>query len=88
MEPGHLLHSALSCPSSRHPSVPAAQQLIILSHNNIVRAAHWADHRWNAELLDNPTKLHIFIPDTGTQARNQLGTPGGAKSFPRVAKIF
>jgi len=36
MEPGHLLHSALICPSSanarhlksRHPSVPAAQQLI------------------------------------------------------------
>jgi len=36
MEPGHLLHSALTCPSSanarrfksRHPFVPAAQQLI------------------------------------------------------------
>jgi len=24
----------------------------------------------------------------GVQARSQLGTPGGAKSFPRGAKIF
>jgi len=27
-------------------------------------AAHWEDHQWNAEWLDNPTRLHIFIPDT------------------------
>ena len=41
-EPGHLLHSALIRPSSanvrrlqsRHPFVPAAQQLISLSDNN------------------------------------------------------
>ena len=43
MEPGHLLHSALTRPSSadarrlksRHPFVPAALQLIISSDNNI-----------------------------------------------------
>jgi len=33
---------------SRHTFVPAAQQLISLSDNNI-HAAHWADHQWNAE---------------------------------------
>jgi len=61
MEPGHLLHSALARPSSavarrlksRHPFVPAAQQLVSFSDNNI-RAAQWADHQWNAEWADNP----------------------------------
>jgi len=43
MEPGHLLHLALTRPLSadardlklRHPLVPAAQHLISLSDNNI-----------------------------------------------------
>ena len=73
MEPGHLLQSELTClPSadarrleSRHPFVPAAQQLISLSDNNNIGAAHWADHQWNAEWADNPTIFRIFIPDTG-----------------------
>ena len=64
MESGNLLHSALTRPSSanawrlksKHPFVPAAQQLISASDNNI-RAAQWAD---------NPTRLRFFIPDTGT----------------------
>jgi len=72
MEPGHLLHSALTRPSSanarrlklRHPFVPAAQQLISSSDNNNLRAAQWADHQWNAEWANNPTRLRIFIPDT------------------------
>jgi len=46
-EPGHLLHLALTRPSgaaarrlkSRHPFVPAAQQLISFSENNNMRAA-------------------------------------------------
>jgi len=75
MEPGHLLHSALTRPSSanarrletRHPFVHAAQQLISFSDNNI-RAAQWADHQWNAEWADNPTKLRTLITDTGTHA--------------------
>jgi len=74
MEPGHLLHSALTRqPSadarrlkSRHLVVPAAQQLISSSDNNNICAAQWADHHWNAEWTDNPTRLGIFIPDTGT----------------------
>ena len=48
MEPGHLLHSALTCPSSentwrlklRHPFVPAAQHLISSSDNNM-RVVQW-----------------------------------------------
>jgi len=74
MEPGHLLHSALTRPSSanarrlksRHPFVLAAQLLISSSDNNTIRAAHWADHQWNAEWTENPTRLRIFIRDTGT----------------------
>ena len=43
--------------------------------------------------LGYPVKMatmpHCSILEFGTgQARNQLGTPGGAKSFPRGAQIF
>ena len=46
MEPGHLLHSALTCPSTayarrlklRHTSVSAAQHLISSSDNNTIHA--------------------------------------------------
>ena len=86
MEFGHLLHSALTCPSSAnarrlksgHPFVPAAQQLVSLSEYNI-RAVHWPDHQWSAEWVDSPTRLCIFIPDTGTH-------PPGA-SLPRRAWV-
>ena len=68
MEPGHLLHSTLTRPSSavarrlksRHPLEPAAQQLISFSDNNI-RVAQWADHQWNVEWADNPTRLRTLI---------------------------
>jgi len=62
VEPGHLLHSALSRPSSadtrrfklKHSFVPAVQHLISSSDNNNIHAAQWADHQWNAEWADNP----------------------------------
>jgi len=73
MEPGHLLHSALTRPPganprrlTRYPFVPAAQQLIGSSDNNNIRAAQWADHQWKAVWLDNLTRLRTFIPDIGT----------------------
>ena len=47
-------------------TVPAAQQLITSSGNNNRSAAQWADHQWNAEWTDNPTRLCTSIPDTGT----------------------
>jgi len=87
MEPGHLLHSAFTCPSSanarrlksRHPFIPAPQQLISSSDNNNIRAAQWGDHQWNVGWAENPTRLRIFIRNTGTQppendpAKNNLG---------------
>jgi len=74
MEPGHPLHSALTCPlsantwrlKSRHPFIPAAQHLISLSDNNNIHVAQWADYQWNAEWVDNTTRLCMFIPDNGT----------------------
>jgi len=88
MEPGHLLHSVLTRPSSAnarrlksiHPFVPAAQQLISLSDNNNIRAAQWVDYQWNVEWTDSPTRLRIFLPDTGTHPPNDshkksLGPP-------------
>jgi len=73
MEPGHLLHSALTRPSSadarrlksRHQFVPATH-LISSSDNYNIRTVQWADHQWNVEWADNPTRLRIFISDTGT----------------------
>jgi len=70
MEPGHLLHSALTCPSSanarllkwRHLYVPATQQLISSSDDNNILVVQWADNQWNAEWADNPRRLCTFIP--------------------------
>ena len=83
MEPGHLLHSALTRPSgavarrlkSRHPFVPAAQQLTSFSDNNNIRAAQWVDHQWNAEWADNPTRISTSIPDTGTHTHTRNDPP-------------
>jgi len=73
MEPRHLIHSALTCPSGRnaqhlkwrHPFVPATQQYISSSNNNR-SAKHWADHWWNAGWLKNTVRLHSFIPEIGS----------------------
>ena len=74
MEPGQWTsaplsaHPPIECKharlKSRRPFVPAAQHLVSLFDN--IRAAPWADCQWNAEWTDNPTRLRIFIPDTGT----------------------
>jgi len=92
MEPGHLLHSTLTRPSSAaarrlksgHPFVASAQQLISFSDNNNIRAAQWADHQWNAEWADNPTRLRTLIPDTGTHTRND---PPKESLGPALAEI-
>jgi len=39
-------------------------------------------------LLFEKTSICLTLLGTNHQARNQLGTPGGAKSFPRGAQIF
>ena len=61
-----LLDSAKSLFTNFQLKSEPAAQLISFSDNNNKRAVHWADHQWNAEWADNPTRLRIFIPDTGT----------------------
>ena len=46
--------------------MPVAQSLISSSDKNIRSAALWADHQWNAEWLNNPTRLSTFISITST----------------------
>ena len=36
------------------------------SDNNNICAVHWADHQWNAEWLENTTRLRTFIADIST----------------------
>ena len=47
---------------SRHIFVPATQQPTSSSDDNNIRAAHWADHQWNVEWADNPTRLRTLFP--------------------------
>jgi len=69
MEPGHLLQTALTRPSSAnarrlkstHPFVHAAH-LISSSDNNNIRAAQWAGHQWNAEWADNSIDPTLSSP--------------------------
>ena len=48
--PGHLGGNTRHL-KSRHPFVPAAQQLISSFDDNNISATLWADHRWDAEML-------------------------------------
>jgi len=65
MEPGHLLHSALTRPpgeytwhlNSRQLFVLVVQQLITSSDDNNRNAALWADDRWKAEWLEFTTRF-------------------------------
>ena len=83
MEPGHLLHSALTCPpsrnarrlKSRHPFVPTAQQPISSTDSDNRSLALWADHQWNAVWLRNTT-WPCFHP----RYRRQLSLNGLAKN--------
>jgi len=89
MEPEHLLHSTLTRPSSanaksRHPFEPAGQHLISSFDNNNIRTAQWADHQWNVEWTDNPTRLRIFIPDTGTHPH---GTTFPTRAWVRLNRL-
>jgi len=91
MKPLHLLYSALTCPpsanarpfKSRNPFVPAAQQLnsSVSPRDNDDNgdAAPWADQRWNAERLENTTRLRTFIPD--------VANPPPEMTLPRTAWI-
>ena len=48
-----------------HLCPPHNNSVYLITTQNI-RAAHWADHKWKAEWLENTMRLRTFIPDTGT----------------------
>ena len=73
MEPGHLLHSALTrplsanarCLKSRHPFVPPHNiSSVHLATTTYVRRSGQITNGMRS--VDNPTRLRIFILDTGT----------------------
>ena len=69
LEPRHLLHFKLARSSigtqrrlkSRHPFVPAVQDLLKISNDSNIGAADWLDCAWNKEWKDNITRLHTSI---------------------------
>ena len=83
MEPGHLDGNARHL-KSRHPIVPAAQQLTSSSYNNNRSVALWADHRWNAERFESTTKPRNFIP-WNCPAKNSVGP---AQPLPHRRRTF
>ena len=75
-----LLSAHLSTGCECTAFVLAAHPPIGSSNNNNIHAAHWADHQWKVEWLDNLTRFRTFIPDTGTH-------PHGM-SHPRTAWVW
>jgi len=75
MDPEHLLHLALTGHRVRMHGLSNRDTHLYPSLNNSINSSDSsityvrraeADSRWNAEWLDNLTRLRIFIPDTGT----------------------
>jgi len=88
MEPGHLLHSALTCPSSanargiklRHPFLSAAQHLISFSENNNIRAARWAPMECRVDGQPHKT-LHFHPQHRHPPPRMTLPRRGGVHLY-------
>ena len=45
---------------SRHPFVPAREDLLKTGNDFIINPPQWLDHAWNKEWKDNITKLYTF----------------------------
>ena len=70
-QPGHLLHDRLTSHpyeghrqlKSRHPIVPAAQELLRDASELGTSAARWADHSWSIGWRVGTSRLHSFFDD-------------------------
>ena len=75
LDPDHILHGVLSGSSdtrqvrlrSRHPFVPAAQNLLDNLARLGIRASEWTNHKWNTEYCENASRLHAFVPRTNAR---------------------
>jgi len=67
-EPAPLCaHTSIECRcTALQIETPICTRRTAAHPTTYIRAARWADHQWNAEWLDNPTRLRILIPDTGS----------------------
>ena len=102
MEPGHLLHSALTRPSGAaawrlksrdthlYPPHNNSSVCLTTTQKHSLRAAQWADHQWNAEWADNPTTPHFNFRHRYTHTRNDLPKKslGPAQPPPHRCRTF
>ena len=51
---------------SRRPVLPAARNLLDSLARLGIRASEWTNHKWKTEYCENASRLHAFVPGTGT----------------------
>ena len=85
LDRNHILHDLLNGSSdtrqvrlrSRHPFVPAAQNLLDNLARLGIHASEWTNHKWNMEYCENASRLRAFVPQTGARPVG-MGLPQAA----------
>ena len=85
LDPDHILYGLLSGSSdnrqvrlrSRRLFVPGARNLLDNLARFGIRASEWTSHKWKTEYCENASRLHVFVPRTGT-APVGMGLPRAA----------
>ena len=75
LDPDHILHGLLSGSSdtrqvrlrSRRPFVLAARNLLDNLARLGIRASEWTNLKWKTEYCEGASRLHAFVPRTGTR---------------------
>ena len=75
LDPNHILHGLLSGSSdtrqvrlrSRHPFMPAAQNLLDNLAKLGIHASEWTNHKWKTEYCENASRLRAFVPEAGSR---------------------
>ena len=89
LDPDHILYGLLSGSSdtcqerlrSRHPFVPDAWNLLDNLARLGIRTSEWTNHKWNTEYCKNTSRLHAFVPITGSRP---VGMPvTGSRLYPK-----
>ena len=85
LDPNHTLYGLLSGSSdtrqvrlrSRRPFVPDARNLLDNLARLYIRASEWTNHKWKTEDCENVSRLHAFVPRTGSRPVG-MGLPRAA----------